>query len=62
MPSTPKTPPASSGPATEATAGTAHPDKSATHAKGQKVSQERGTATHHKKNPGKRPHQGGGAR
>jgi hypothetical protein len=27
--------------------------------KGQKQSQERGTATNHKKNPGKRPHQGG---
>lgn len=26
---------------------------------GQKRSQERGTATHHKKNPGKRPSQGG---
>jgi hypothetical protein len=26
---------------------------------GQKVSQERGTATRSKKNPGKRPHQGG---
>jgi hypothetical protein len=31
-------------------------------AKGQKVSSERGTATNHKKNPGKRPHQGGGSR
>jgi hypothetical protein len=29
---------------------------------GQRVSQERGTATRNKKNPGKRPHQGGGAR
>ena len=29
---------------------------------GQKVSRERGTATNHKKNPGKRPHQGGGSR
>jgi hypothetical protein len=27
--------------------------------KGQKSSQERGVATHHKKNPGKRPHKGG---
>ena len=27
--------------------------------KGQKSSQERGSATNHKKNPGKRPHQGG---
>jgi hypothetical protein len=26
---------------------------------GQKRSQERGSATNHKKNPGKRPHQGG---
>ena len=26
---------------------------------GQKISQERGTATRSKKNPGKRPHQGG---
>jgi hypothetical protein len=26
---------------------------------GQKISQERGTATRNKKNPGKRPHQGG---
>ncbi|WP_427912325.1 hypothetical protein ACPWT1_17015 [Ramlibacter sp. MMS24-I3-19] len=26
---------------------------------GQKLSQERGTATRNKKNPGKRPHQGG---
>ncbi len=26
---------------------------------GQKVSQERGTSTRSKKNPGKRPHQGG---
>ena len=26
---------------------------------GQKVSRERGTATNHKKNPGKRAHQGG---
>ncbi|MEW6705386.1 MAG: hypothetical protein AB1430_11085 [Pseudomonadota bacterium] len=30
--------------------------------KGQKVSSERGTATNHKKNPGKRAHQGGGSR
>lgn len=29
---------------------------------GQKVSRERGTATNHKKNPGKRPSQGGNAR
>ena len=29
---------------------------------GQKSSSERGTATHTKKNPGKRPHQGGGSR
>jgi hypothetical protein len=28
-------------------------------AKGQKASRERGTATNHKKNPGKRAHQGG---
>lgn len=27
--------------------------------KGQKSSKERGTATNNKKNPGKRPHQGG---
>lgn len=27
--------------------------------RGQKVSQERGVATRNKKNPGKRPHQGG---
>jgi len=27
--------------------------------RGQKVSNERGTATNHKKNPGKRAHQGG---
>ena len=27
--------------------------------RGQKRSLERGTATHHKKNPGKRPHKGG---
>ncbi len=27
--------------------------------RGQKVSRERGTATNHKKNPGKRPTQGG---
>jgi hypothetical protein len=27
--------------------------------KGQKVSRERGTATNHKKNPGKRAHKGG---
>ena len=26
---------------------------------GQKTSQERGSHTHHKKSPGKRPHQGG---
>lgn len=26
---------------------------------GQKTSQERGAHTHHKKSPGKRPHQGG---
>ncbi len=26
---------------------------------GQRVSRERGTATRHKKHPGKRPHQGG---
>jgi len=31
-------------------------------ASGQKVSSERGTATNHKKNPGKRAHQGGGSR
>ena len=31
-------------------------------ARGQKVSKERGSATNHEKNPGKRPHQGGGAR
>lgn len=30
--------------------------------KGQKTSRERGSATNHKKNPGKRPHQGGGSR
>ena len=29
---------------------------------GQQVSRERGTATNHKKNPGKRPSQGGNAR
>jgi len=29
---------------------------------GQKSSAERGAATHNKKNPGKRPHQGGGSR
>lgn len=29
---------------------------------GQRVSRERGTATNHKKNPGKRPRQGGGSR
>ena len=29
---------------------------------GQKSSSERGSNTHHKKNPGKRPHQGGGSR
>jgi hypothetical protein len=29
---------------------------------GQKVSRERGAATNHKKNPGKRPRQGGGSR
>lgn len=33
-----------------------------TKAKGQKVSSERGSATNHKKNPGKRAHQGGGSR
>ena len=33
-----------------------HPPKKS---KGQKVSRERGTATNHKKNPGKRAHQGG---
>ena len=27
---------------------------------GQHTSQERGSHTHHKKSPGKRPHQGGG--
>jgi hypothetical protein len=32
---------------------------SARHGTGQKSSQERGTATRSKKNPGKRPHQGG---
>ena len=31
-------------------------------AKGQQVSSERGVATNNKKNPGKRPHQGGNAR
>ena len=31
----------------------------ARHGRGQKVSLERGTATRSKKNPGKRPHQGG---
>jgi hypothetical protein len=30
--------------------------------KGQKSSSERGSATNHKKNPGKRPHQGGSSR
>jgi hypothetical protein len=30
--------------------------------KGQKSSAERGTATNNKKNPGKRPHQGGSSR
>jgi hypothetical protein len=29
---------------------------------GQQVSRERGTSTNHKKNPGKRPTQGGNAR
>lgn len=37
--------------------------RSQTHAptktRGQKVSRERGTATNHKKNPGKRAHKGG---
>jgi hypothetical protein len=33
--------------------------RSARHGTGQKSSQERGTATRNKKNPGKRPHQGG---
>lgn len=36
------------------------PAGAAQKAKGQKVSRERGTATNHKKNPGKRAHQGGG--
>jgi hypothetical protein len=31
----------------------------AKHGRGQKISLERGTATRSKKNPGKRPHQGG---
>jgi hypothetical protein len=34
----------------------------ATKPTGQKVSRERGTATNHKKNPGKRAHQGGSSR
>lgn len=29
-----------------------------TQGRGQRVSQERGAHTHHKKNPGKRPHSG----
>jgi len=29
------------------------------HGRGQKISLERGTSTRNKKNPGKRPHQGG---
>ena len=41
--------------ANEKTENTSKPAKS----KGQKRSQERGTATHNKKNPGKRPSQGG---
>ena len=36
--------------------------KSADKSRGQQVSRERGTATNHKKNPGKRPTQGGNAR
>ena len=42
-------------PAPRASAGYTPPRKSV----GQKVSQERGTSTRNKKNPGKRPHQGG---
>ena len=36
--------------------------KGADKSRGQQVSRERGTATNHKKNPGKRPSQGGNAR
>jgi len=42
-------------PPSKATAGYTPPRKGG----GQKISQERGTATRNKKNPGKRPHQGG---
>jgi hypothetical protein len=42
-------------PAPKATADFTPPRRSV----GQKVSQERGTATRNKKHPGKRPHQGG---
>ena len=38
------------------------PSSSKDKSKGQKVSSERGSATNHKKNPGKRAHQGGSSR
>jgi hypothetical protein len=53
--------------ANEAGKQSASPSQGRTAAKGakstgQRVSRERGTATNHKKNPGKRPRQGGGSR
>jgi hypothetical protein len=47
----------------ESKTGTAQPqDTKKQKSKGQKSSSERGTATNNKKNPGKRPHQGGSSR
>ena len=47
----------------ESKTGTAQPqDTKKQKSRGQKSSSERGTATNNKKNPGKRPHQGGSSR
>ena len=42
-----------------ATQGTAPKPQPTRKSKGQKISRERGSATNHKKNPGKRSHKGG---
>ena len=44
---------------TEAGSGALPANPTRSEGRGQKVSRERGTATNHKKNPGKRPTQGG---
>jgi len=46
-------------PSNTATKGARSQARPSRKSKGQKVSRERGTATNHKKNPGKRAHKGG---